>query len=69
MPDVLYEKRDHYAIFTLNRPDRLNAMNWDLAVDLVITSYSIHYTKLYDGSSSATPERSSSSTIASVATR
>ncbi len=28
MPDVIYEKHpgDHYAVFTLNRPDRLNAI-------------------------------------------
>ena len=26
MPDLIYEKRDHYAIFTMNRPERLNAL-------------------------------------------
>ena len=29
MPDLLYEKHqdEHYAVFTMNRPDRLNAVN------------------------------------------
>jgi len=26
MPDLLYEKKDFYAIFTMNRPERLNAL-------------------------------------------
>ena len=26
MPDLLYEKFDHYAVFTMNRPERLNAL-------------------------------------------
>lgn len=26
MPDLLYEKRQHYAVFTMNRPERLNAL-------------------------------------------
>jgi enoyl-CoA hydratase/carnithine racemase len=34
MPDVLYEKRDNYAIFTLNRPERLNAMGGNMAAEL-----------------------------------
>ena len=37
MPDVLYEKNtdEHYAVFTLNRPDRLNAIGGGLMVELV----------------------------------
>ena len=37
MPDVLYEKNadDHYAVFTLNRPDRLNAIGGQLMAELV----------------------------------
>ncbi|HWA60964.1 MAG TPA: enoyl-CoA hydratase/isomerase family protein [Caulobacteraceae bacterium] len=31
---VEYEKRDHVAILTLNRPDRLNAINGDLRNDV-----------------------------------
>ena len=27
MPDLLYEKKDNYAVFTFNRPERLNASN------------------------------------------
>jgi E-phenylitaconyl-CoA hydratase len=36
MPDVLYEKNleEHYAIFTFNRPDRLNALGGNLVKDL-----------------------------------
>ena len=30
MPDLLYEKHDVYAIFTLNRPERLNALGGNL---------------------------------------
>lgn len=30
MPDLLYEKREHYAIFTMNRPGQLNALNGNL---------------------------------------
>jgi enoyl-CoA hydratase/carnithine racemase len=30
MPDVLYEKHDRYAIFTMNRPERLNALGGNL---------------------------------------
>ncbi len=26
MPDLLYEKKDFYAVFTMNRPERLNAL-------------------------------------------
>jgi len=31
----LFEIEDGVGVITLNRPDRLNAMNWDLAKDLV----------------------------------
>ncbi len=34
MPDLLYEKRDHYAIFTMNRPERLNALGGTMQADL-----------------------------------
>ncbi len=34
MPDMLYEKRDHVAIFTMNRPDRLNALGGTMQADL-----------------------------------
>src|SRR5262245_23605855 len=34
MPDLLYEKKDHYAIFTYNRPERLNALGGTLHEDL-----------------------------------
>ncbi len=30
MPDLIYEKFDHYAILTMNRPHRLNALGGDL---------------------------------------
>ena len=30
MPDLIYDKRDDYAIFTYNRPDRLNALGGQL---------------------------------------
>ena len=30
MPDLMYDKRDHYAIFTYNRPERLNALGGQL---------------------------------------
>ncbi len=30
MPDLLYDKHDDYAIFTYNRPDRLNALGGQL---------------------------------------
>ncbi len=34
MPDLLYEKHDHYAIFTMNRPERLNALGGTMGADL-----------------------------------
>ena len=34
MPDLLYEKHDNYAVFTMNRPDRLNALGGQLFDDL-----------------------------------
>src|SRR5687768_9147927 len=34
MPDLLYEKKDFYAIFTYNRPERLNALGGTLMDDL-----------------------------------
>ena len=30
MPDLIYDKRDFYAIFTVNRPERLNALGGEL---------------------------------------
>ncbi len=33
MPDLLYEKHDTYAIFTMNRPERLNALGGNLRAD------------------------------------
>lgn len=34
MPDLLYEKHDHYAIFTMNRPERLNALGGTMQQEL-----------------------------------
>jgi len=34
MPDLLYEKRQNYAIFTMNRPERLNALGGTMNDDL-----------------------------------
>jgi len=34
MPDMLYDKKEHYAIFTMNRPERLNALGGTMAQDL-----------------------------------
>lgn len=34
MPDVLYQKHDTYAVFTLNRPDRLHAVGDGMRRDL-----------------------------------
>ena len=33
MPDLLYEKFDHYAVFTMNRPERLNALGGSLRAE------------------------------------
>ena len=30
MPEALYEKHDHYAVFTLNRPEQLNAQTAEM---------------------------------------
>lgn len=35
MPDLLYEKRDGFAIFTMNRPERLNALGGTMPDDLL----------------------------------
>jgi len=34
VPDLLYSKRDNHAIFTMNRPDRLNALGGTMQADL-----------------------------------
>lgn len=34
MPDLIYDKRDHFAIFTYNRPERLNALGGTLHEEL-----------------------------------
>ncbi|MCX6020775.1 MAG: enoyl-CoA hydratase/isomerase family protein, partial [Chloroflexi bacterium] len=34
MPDMLYDKHDHYAVFTMNRPERLNALGGTMTDDL-----------------------------------
>ena len=34
MPDLLYEKRGHYAVFTMNRPERLNALGGTMLSEL-----------------------------------
>ena len=34
MPDLLYEKHDGYAIFTLNRPERLNALGGNMNAEM-----------------------------------
>jgi enoyl-CoA hydratase/carnithine racemase len=33
LPELLYEKHDNYAIFTLNRPERLNALGGSLRTE------------------------------------
>ena len=34
MADLIYEKFDHYAVFTMNRPERLNALGGTMNADL-----------------------------------
>ena len=34
MPDLLYDKSDHVAVITLNRPDRLNAISFEMLESL-----------------------------------
>ncbi|MCC7364440.1 MAG: enoyl-CoA hydratase/isomerase family protein [Dehalococcoidia bacterium] len=34
MPDLLYEKHENYAIFTMNRPERLNALGGTMQAEL-----------------------------------
>ena len=34
MPDLLYEKRGRFAVFTMNRPERLNALGGTMMSDL-----------------------------------
>src|SRR6185295_12589041 len=34
MPDLLYQKSDHIALITLNRPDRLNAISIEMLEEL-----------------------------------
>jgi enoyl-CoA hydratase/carnithine racemase len=34
VPDLLYEKRENYAVFTMNRPDRLNALGGTMQSEL-----------------------------------
>lgn len=34
MAYVIYEKRDHVAIITLNRPERMNALGSELSAEL-----------------------------------
>lgn len=34
MPDLIYEKFDRYAVFTMNRPERLNALGGTMNADL-----------------------------------
>jgi enoyl-CoA hydratase/carnithine racemase len=34
MPDLIYEKRERYAIFTMNRPERLNALGGTMNEEL-----------------------------------
>jgi enoyl-CoA hydratase/carnithine racemase len=34
MPDLLYDKHEHYAVFTMNRPERLNALGGTMMPEL-----------------------------------
>ena len=34
MADLLYEKHEHYAVFTMNRPERLNALGGSMGAEL-----------------------------------
>ena len=42
MPDLIYEKRDHYAIFTMNRPERLNALGGSMQTELTAALDDFH---------------------------
>jgi enoyl-CoA hydratase/carnithine racemase len=34
MPDLIYEKHEHFAVFTMNRPERLNALGGSMMTEL-----------------------------------
>jgi enoyl-CoA hydratase/carnithine racemase len=40
MPDLIYEKREHYAVFTMNRPERLNALGGSMSEQRLSGRYS-----------------------------
>ena len=35
MADLLYDKHDNYAVFTMNRPERLNALGGSMQAELM----------------------------------